>query len=69
MIISIIYSHNVERGSILYKQTRCTKDMKEFTIYKFRSMVGPRPERTEIVKRAVISNEYLTYVEDDGDFR
>lgn len=26
-------------GSVIYKQTRCTKDGKEFQIYKFRSMV------------------------------
>lgn len=25
-------------GSVVYKQTRCTRDMKEFTLYKFRSM-------------------------------
>ena len=87
-------------GSVIYKQVRCTKDMRRFTIYKFRSMtedsegrearlatyddkrltkvgkvirrfkvdelpqlfniikgdmsvVGPRPERPELIERAI----------------
>lgn len=102
MLITAICIKIEDGGSVLYKQVRCTKDMKEFTIYKFRSMkedseggeaklavsdddrltkvgsiirrykidelpqfynilkgdmsvVGPRPERPEMVKRAIVN--------------
>ena len=102
MLVTTVCIKLEDRGSILYKQIRCTKDMKEFTIYKFRSMiedseggearlavsddkrltkvgkiirrykidelpqlinilkgdmsvVGPRPERPEMVKRAIVT--------------
>ena len=38
MIVVSILIKVTSRGSILFKQRRLTKDMKEFTIYKFRSM-------------------------------
>ncbi len=87
-------------GEVIYRQLRCTKDMKKFTIYKFRSMVknddlsiakneddritrvgrvirkfkidelpqlinvlkgdmsivGPRPERPELIEQAIRDN-------------
>lgn len=100
MLVIAICIKLEDHGSVIYKQVRCTKDMKEFTIYKFRSMkenseggeaklavsdddrltkvgrtirrfkldelpqlinilkgdmsvVGPRPERPEMVKQAI----------------
>ncbi len=100
MLITAICIKLEDNGSPIYKQVRCTKDMKEFTIYKFRSMtedsegseaklaasddkrltkvgkiirrykidelpqlvnilkgdmsiVGPRPERPELIREAV----------------
>lgn len=38
MIVVSILIKITSRGPILFKQRRLTKDMKEFTIYKFRSM-------------------------------
>lgn len=38
MIVVSILIKVTSRGPILFKQRRLTKDMKEFTIYKFRSM-------------------------------
>lgn len=102
MIVTAICIKLEDGGSSLYKQVRCTKDMKEFTIFKFRSMrensegetaklavsdddritkvgrvirrfkidelpqffnilkgdmsvVGPRPERPEMVKKAIVN--------------
>ena len=102
MIVTAMCIKLEDGGSSLYKQVRCTKDMKEFTIYKFRSMrensegetakltisdddrltkvgrvirrfkidelpqffnilkgdmrvVGPRPERPEMVKKAIVN--------------
>jgi exopolysaccharide biosynthesis polyprenyl glycosylphosphotransferase len=39
MIITAIAVKACDGGSIFYKQTRCTKDNKEFSIIKFRSMI------------------------------
>lgn len=39
MLLTAIAIKINDGGSILYKQIRCTKDQKEFCIYKFRSMV------------------------------
>lgn len=47
-------------GSVFYKQTRCTKDMKEFTIYKFRSMREDSEENG--AQLAVQDDERLTKV-------
>lgn len=102
MLITAVCIKLEDHGSVLYKQVRCTKDMKEFIIYKFRSMkenseggearltvtdddrltkvgkiirrykidelpqlinilrgdmsvVGPRPERPEMVKKAIVT--------------
>ncbi|MFI3175859.1 MAG: exopolysaccharide biosynthesis polyprenyl glycosylphosphotransferase [Eubacteriales bacterium] len=38
MLIAAIVIHAYDKGPVLYKQVRCTRHMKEFTIYKFRSM-------------------------------
>jgi exopolysaccharide biosynthesis polyprenyl glycosylphosphotransferase len=38
MLITAILIKSYDKGPILYKQIRCTKDMKEFKIMKFRSM-------------------------------
>lgn len=38
MLICALAIKIEDGGSVVYKQTRCTKDMKEFTLYKFRSM-------------------------------
>lgn len=38
MLVTAICIKLEDHGSVIYKQVRCTKDMKEFTIYKFRSM-------------------------------
>ncbi|MGN0481489.1 MAG: sugar transferase [Lachnospiraceae bacterium] len=103
MLIAAIAIKLEDGGEIVYRQRRCTKDMKEFTLYKFRSMtedsekngavlaqkdderitrtgrilratkfdetlqfvniikgdmsiVGPRPERPERIKKAVEQN-------------
>lgn len=47
-------------GSVIYKQVRCTKDMKEFTIYKFRSMV--EDSEADGVQFAVQNDKRLTRV-------
>ena len=39
MLITAICIKAYDRGPVLYKQTRCTKNNREFQIYKFRSMV------------------------------
>lgn len=39
MIITAIAVKACDGGSVFYKQTRCTKDNKEFSIIKFRSMI------------------------------
>ena len=38
MLITALAVYCYDRGPILYKQLRCTRDMKEFYILKFRSM-------------------------------
>lgn len=38
MLITAIVIKAYDRGPVLYKQVRCTKDMREFKIMKFRSM-------------------------------
>lgn len=47
-------------GSIIYKQVRCTKDMKRFDIYKFRSMV--ENSESDGAKLAVQGDDRLTKV-------
>ncbi len=39
MLLTAIAIKCYDRGPILYRQTRCTKDNREFFMYKFRSMV------------------------------
>lgn len=51
----------IEDGkNIVYRQTRCTKDMKEFTIYKFRSMVADSEKDGEVL--ATKGDERITKV-------
>ena len=38
MLVTAILIKAYDRGPVLYKQVRCTRDMKEFHILKFRSM-------------------------------
>lgn len=47
-------------GSVIYKQVRCTKDMKRFHIYKFRSMV--ENSESDGAKLAVRGDNRLTKV-------
>ncbi len=49
-----------DHGCVIYKQRRCTKDMKEFTIYKFRSM--KEDSEGNEAKLAVSDDERLTAV-------
>lgn len=60
MLITAICIKLEDRGSIIYKQVRCTKDMKEFVIYKFRSMKENSEGST--AKFAVSDDERLTKV-------
>ena len=39
MIITALVIHFSDGGPVLYKQVRCTKNAREFEIYKFRSMI------------------------------
>lgn len=39
MLITAIAIKREDGGTVIYTQTRCTKDLKEFKIYKFRSMI------------------------------
>ncbi len=51
----------IEDGkNVVYRQTRCTKDMKEFTIYKFRSMVADSEKDGEVL--ATKGDERITKV-------
>lgn len=47
-------------GSVIYKQVRCTKNMKQFTIYKFRSMT--ENSEGEQAKLATSDDKRLTKV-------
>ncbi len=47
-------------GSVIYKQVRCTKNMKQFTIYKFRSMA--ENSEGEQAKLAISNDKRLTKV-------
>ncbi len=38
MLITAIFIKSYDKGPVLYKQIRCTRDMKKFRIMKFRSM-------------------------------
>lgn len=51
----------IEDGkNVIYRQTRCTKDMKEFTIYKFRSMIADSEKDGEVL--ATKGDERITKV-------
>lgn len=39
MLITAIAIHSYDKGPVLYRQIRCTKDGKEFYVLKFRSMI------------------------------
>lgn len=50
-----------DHGAVFYRQMRCTKDMKQFEIYKFRSML-PDAEKKSGVQLASQNDERLTKV-------
>lgn len=49
MILTAIAIKLYDRGPVLYHQTRCTKDEREFEIFKFRSMVVDAEQDGEAV--------------------
>lgn len=49
MLISALAVKLYDKGTIIYKQVRLTKDSKEFSIYKFRSMVMNAENKTGAV--------------------
>ncbi len=49
MILTALAIKLYDRGPVLYHQRRCTKDEKEFEIYKFRSMVVGAEQEGEAV--------------------
>ena len=76
MLIAAIAIKLEDGGEIVYRQKRCTKDMKEFTLYKFRSMTensekngavlaqkgDKRITRTGRILRAIKFDETLQFV-------
>lgn len=60
MLVTAICIKLEDHGSVIYKQVRCTKDMKEFTIYKFRSMI--ENSEGQEAKLAVSDDKRLTKV-------
>ncbi len=60
MLITAICIKLEDGGSVLYKQVRCTKNMKEFVIYKFRSMT--EDSEGDKAKLAVSDDKRLTKV-------
>jgi exopolysaccharide biosynthesis polyprenyl glycosylphosphotransferase len=48
-----------DHGPVIYRQTRCTKDMKQFEIYKFRSMI-PDAEKAHGAQLATENDKRLT---------
>lgn len=59
MLITAIVIKAYDGGSILYKQTRCTRNQKEFQIYKFRSMVEDA-EKDGVARLASKSDSRIT---------
>ena len=49
MLLTAVAIKLYDRGPVLYHQTRCTKDEKEFEIFKFRSMVVDAEQDGEAV--------------------
>lgn len=49
MLISAILVKAYDKGDVLYKQTRLTKDSKEFKMVKFRSMIMNAEDKTGVV--------------------
>lgn len=60
LLIACCIRHE-DGGTVIYRQKRCTKDMKEFEIYKFRSMI-PDAERKTGARLAGKNDERLTKV-------
>lgn len=60
MLIVAVAIKLEDHGCVIYKQRRCTKDMKEFTIYKFRSM--KEDSEGDKAKLAVSDDKRLTAV-------
>lgn len=59
MLVSAIIIKCYDKGPVFYKQTRCTRDGKEFSIYKFRSMVV-NAESDGVAKLASQNDERIT---------
>jgi exopolysaccharide biosynthesis polyprenyl glycosylphosphotransferase len=61
MLITAIAIKLYDGGPILYKQVRCTRDMKEFKILKFRSMT-PDAEKDGVARLAKKNDSRITPV-------
>jgi len=59
MLLTAIAVKIYDRGPILFKQVRCTRDMKEFKIYKFRSM-GVDAEKDGVARLASKNDNRIT---------
>lgn len=59
MLITAVCVKCYDGGSILYKQIRCTKDGKEFYIYKFRSMIE-QAEGDGVARLAAKNDDRIT---------
>lgn len=59
MLITAIIIKIYDRGSIFYRQTRCTKDGAEFSIIKFRSMIE-NAESDGVAKLAAANDDRIT---------
>lgn len=61
MLLTALAIYLYDRGPVLYKQTRCSLYGKEFSIYKFRSMITDA-ERDGVARLAGKSDDRITPV-------
>ena len=59
MLITAVTVKLYDGGPILYKQIRCTRGMKEFNIYKFRSM-RVDAEKDGVARLATVADDRIT---------
>lgn len=59
MLVSALIIKCYDGGPVFYKQVRCTRDAREFSIYKFRSMVV-NAESDGVAKLAAQNDERIT---------
>lgn len=59
MLVTAVAIKLYDGGPILYKQTRCTRDMREFQILKFRSM-RPDAEKDGVARLAAKNDNRIT---------